>query len=410
MIPRQASRRLGEALDDTPVVLVQGPRQCGKSTLAETVAAERGMRRVTLDDPLALDAALRNPTEFLAANGPALLVDEVQRAPDLFLAIKRAVDRDRRPGRFLLTGSANVLLLPKIADSLAGRMEIVPLWPFSEAEIEGTDGDLVESLFSVGPLAAPPTPPNLDERLLRGGFPEPVSRSGPSRRQAWFAAYAKTLVERDVRDLANIEGLNALPRLLRLIAARSGETLNLSSLSRETGVPHTTLTRYVSLLEAAFLIVQVPPFSFDGGQRLIKTPRAYLSDSGLLGHFLGADPRRLAQDEPLRARLLGTFVAMTLRKALDASDTGAALHHLRTVKTHEVEFVLEHPDGRMVGLTVVPVAHPAPRDLRGLEFLRELAGDRFHRGVLLHLGEAATSVAPGIAALPIGSLWTPPAV
>lgn len=410
MIPRLAARRVRDALSDTPVVLLQGPRQCGKSTLAEAIAVERGMRRVTLDDPLALDAALRNPTEFLVANGPNLMVDEVQRAPDLFLAIKRAVDADRRPGRFLLTGSANVLLLPKVSDSLAGRMEIVPLWPFSEDEVERVEADPIEALFGEEPVPWTPGPNEIEDRLLRGGFPEPVARSGPSRRQAWFAAYAKTLVERDVRDLANIEGLSSLPRLLRLVAARSGETLNLSSLSRETGVPHTTLTRYIALLEAAFLIVQVPPFSFDGAQRLIKTPRAYLSDTGLLGHFLGADPKRLAGDEALRARLLSTFVAMALRKALDASDQGVALYHLRTVKTHEVEFVLEHPDGRLVGLSATPVSHPAPRDVRGLEFLRELAGERFHRGAVLHLGDTATHVAPRLSALPMSALWARPAV
>lgn len=401
-----AARRVRDALGDTPVVLLQGPRQCGKSTLAEAIAAERAMRRVTLDDPVALDAAIRNPAEFVAANGPCLMVDEVQRAPGLFLAIKREVDRDRRPGRFLLTGSANVLLLPAVADSLAGRMEIVPLWPFAESEIERAEGDIFRRLFDDRPMPEPAAPTVIEERLLRGGFPEPVARSGFARRQAWFAAYAKTLVERDVRDLANIEGLSALPRLLRLVAARSGETMNLSSLSRETGVPHTTLTRYVALLEAAFLVCQIPPYSHDGGQRLIKTPRAYVTDCGLLGHLLGADAKRLSEDEGIRARFLSTFVAMTLRKALDASDVGATFFHLRTVKTHEVEFVLEHPDGRLVGLGAVPVAHPAPRDLRGLEFLRELTGSRFHRGVLLHLGETTTPVAPDLTTLPLSALWS----
>lgn len=394
------------ALEDTPVVLVHGPRQVGKSTLAQRVSERSGRRTaVTLDDPEPLALAKQNPGEFLHAFPPPVTIDEVQRAPELFLPIKAWIDRKREPGSFLLTGSANVLLLPKMADSLAGRMEVVDLFPLAQAEIEGAVSNLVDRLFDAefhpGDLKGKPDA--LPTRLITGGFPEPVTRK-PNRRQAWFQAYLRTILDRDVRDLANIEGLTQLPRLLGLLAARSGQTLNVSGLSRDTGIAHTTLTRYLDLLRALFLLQLVPAWSIEADARFTKTPKAYLVDSGLMCHLERFDERALT-DRDRFGRVLENFVATELARLIDRSETRPFLTHLRTVKLKEVDFVLDAQSHGVVGIEVSPNRSVHPDDFQGLRFLSELAGDRFRRGILLYAGEEVRPVGKDLWALPVEALW-----
>lgn len=390
-----------EALEDTPVVLVHGPRQAGKSTLVRTLGAETGRNLVTLDDAAPLDLARRRPEEFLHAYPAPLSIDEVQRAPELFRALKAAVDRDRRPGMFLLTGSANVLALPRLADSLAGRMEVVDLPPLSAAEIAGIESTLITRLFDGERPAAIGDPASLPARLAAGGFPEPLTRKA-ARRGAWFESYLRTMLERDVRDLANVEGLAQLPRLLTKIAAQAGATQNLTGLSRETGIPATTLTRYVDLLRAVFLVFPVPAWSADGeGVRLARTPKVHLVDSGLQAHLLRLDERALAAPEAMDP-VLRTFVAGELRKALP---TGISLAHLRSARSHEVEFVLDGGAAGVVGIDVSPYRTVAPEDARALRFFAELAGDRFRAGVILHPGDAVVPLGDRLWAVPVDALW-----
>ncbi|MCH8980284.1 MAG: ATP-binding protein, partial [Armatimonadetes bacterium] len=349
MYRRLAEARVADAIEDTPVVVVQGPRQCGKSTLVQQFCVG-DVPYITLDDGLSLDAATRNPDAFIARfRGPAVL-DEVQRAPGLFRAIKKSVDQNRTPGRFLLTGSSNVLLLPKLSESLAGRMEIVPLWPLAQSEIESSEGSFLDWAFSheQGPCDAPET--DLTDRILAGGFPEPLGRQTFARKAAWFESYLKTIAERDVRDLADIEGLTAMPRLLRVMAHHTGETVNVSRLSRETGIPHTTLTRYLALLESVFLLCSLPAWESDSGVRTIKSSKLHFSDPGLLAHLLGADIERLELDQGLIRRLLESFVAMELVRLADAHERSYRVLHFRSVRQWSVPVVIQAPDGRIVGI------------------------------------------------------------
>lgn len=406
MIQRRADQAVREALEDTPVVLVHGPRQAGKSTLVRTISEDQGRTMVTLDDPAPLDLALRRPEEFLKTYPSPLTIDEVQRAPSLFRALKAAVDRDRRPGMVLMTGSANVLAVPRLADSLAGRMEVIDLPPLSAAEIEGSGGNLVDRLLDEGALGTVEgDPASLAVRLASGGFPEPRTRRA-ARRSAWFEAYLRTMLERDVRDLANVEGLAQLPRLLTRIAARSGATQNLTGLSRETGIPATTLTRYVELLRAVFLVFPVPAWSSDGeGVRLARTPKVHLVDSGLQAHLLRLDERSLMHPDSLDP-VLRTFVAGELRKLCSFSPNRPALAHLRSARNHEVEFVVDGGPAGIVGIDVLPNPVIVPDDARGLRFLAELAGGRFRAGVILHPGERTVPLGERLWAAPVDALWS----
>jgi predicted AAA+ superfamily ATPase len=400
-------RAVSEALADTPVVLVHGPRQAGKSTLARTAAeAIGGYRFLNLDDAAPRALATEDPTFFIESLNAPVLIDEVQRVPEIFLPIKSSVDRDRRPGRFLLTGSSNVLALPKLADSLAGRMAIVDLLPFSQAEIESHESGLLDGLFAEGPLAFDGDgAKDLMSRIVKGGFPEASLRTAASRREAWFESYIRTLLDRDVRDLANIEGLTQLPRVLRLLASRAGSTLNVASLSRDTGIPNTSLHRYLDLLKAVFLVHHVPVWSNNRGARLTKAPKSYLVDTGLLCFLDNCDQAAMEGDRNRLGPVMENFVALELLKLASVHPRRPVLHHLRTVKQLEVDFVLEGRGGDVVGIEVKAASTVRPEDADGLKFLKELAGEDFRRGVVLYTGRETLPLARDIWALPIDALW-----
>jgi uncharacterized protein len=392
VVRRFAAQRLDDALQDTPVVIVQGPRQCGKTTLVRDLPGEY----VTLDDSLALETATTRPEAFLKAYPDRLILDEAQRAPGLFRPLKGVVDRDRRPGRFVLTGSSNVLLLPKVSESLAGRMEVVPLWPLAQAEIEGAGGGFVPWLFSGNAVPAlPPTGPWPD-RVFRGGFPEPLGRKTESRRKQWVQQYLKALVERDIRDLARIEGLAAIPRLLRALAGGTAEPTNVSGLSRATGLPNTTLTRYLALLEATFLVRSVPAWSPDGQTLATRTSKLVFVD-GAVHHELA--PHLSPADA------LENFVTMELVKLLEAGRGEANLFHFRSIRRFRVPIVLEAEDGGLAAVAVSAEETLSGDDMEGLRFFRELAGKAWRRGVVLYAGDETVKVEPDITAVPLGALW-----
>ncbi len=406
---RNALPAVDAALGDTPVVLLHGARQVGKTTLARQIAARRPRRAyATLDDGAELSAALADPEGFVRGLAGPVVLDEIQRAPELFRAIKASVDRDRAVGRFLLTGSANVMLLPRLSESLAGRIEIVTLWPFSQGEIEGHVERFIDQAFAAGRPdwagAAPRSRPLL-ERVLRGGFPEPIERPDANRRNAWYAAYIDTTLRRDVRDLANIEGLSDLPRLLALLASRMGGLLNYSDLSRGLAIPQTTLKRYFTLLEATFLAMTVPAWSNNRGLRLTKSPKLLIADTGLAAHLVGADLRRLRDDGALRGAMLENFVAMELIKQRTWSKTKPEIHHFRTSSGQEVDIVLEDRAGRVVGIEVKSATTIGTDDFRGLRALREAAGTKFLRGIVLHDGSRTVQFDDRLLSAPIAALW-----
>ena len=403
MIDRWAKKAVQDALSDTPVVLIHGPRQSGKSTLAESVG--EGRTFVTLDDPEPLALAKSHPAEFLKTYRPPVTIDEIQRAPELFLAIKSFVDRNRQPGLFLLNGSANVMMLPKLADSLAGRMEIIDLHPLAQGELNERTSTLVDRLFeSESTFDVTAGDDSLIERILSGGFPEPALRA-PARRSPWFRSYVRTVLERDVRDLANIDGLIQLPRLLSLLAARTGSTLNVTALARDLSIPPTTLTRYLDLFKALFLIQSVPAWSLEEGARFAKSPKTYLVDTGLLCHLTLTDRKALMNNADSFGPILENFVANELAKHIGVSELRPWLLHLRTVRMKEVDFVLEAADGRIVGINVRATQTTKPEDADGLMWLQEIVGDRFVQGVVLHLGDAVRPIRPNICAVPIQVLW-----
>ena len=412
-IERAITPRLLAALGDTPAVMLVGPRQAGKSTLVQGLAAgPHPARYLSLDDLGTLEAAHRDPVGLIEGAGDSLVIDEIQRAPELLLPIKAAIDRDRRPGRFILTGSAQVMLLPKVSESLAGRVEVHTLWPFSQAEIEGAAGGIVELLLddSPQPVGAPATGRgDLIERIVRGGFPEAVGR-GPDRREDWLDAYLTAIVQRDLRDLANIERLAEVPAVLASLASRVRAPLNKTEVSSSVGIPRTSLDRYLTLLEHVFLVRRLPAWHSNRIKQITKAPKLLVSDSALLTHLLRTDPQRLAEDESLLGVVLECFVGMELAKQLSASKLRASLLHMRTARGAEVDFVLEGADGRVAGVEVKASATVRARDFKHLATLRDrLGGERFLRGVVLYPGEERLPFGERLEAWPLSTLWSPSA-
>ena len=409
MFVRHLDEVVRRALRDMPVVLLNGARQTGKTTLVRSIGeGGPGMRYVTLDDAATLAAAETDPVGFVEGLGERVIIDEVQKAPELFPALKVAVDRRRSPGRFLLTGSADVLTLPSLSESLAGRMAPRVLWPLSQGEIGSAEELFIGAMFARNPprpIDSGSDRADIVRRALHGGFPD-VFRRSEARRRDWYDAYVTTILQRDVRDLAEIERLSAMPRILSLLAARASGLLNTADLSRTTSVPNTTMQRYLALLEHTFLLRLLPAWSSNRSTRVIKTPKVMLVDTGLLANLAGISAARLRREPGLAGPLLENFVAVELWKQLGWSGVRAELFHFRTHGGLEVDLVLEADDGRIVGIEVKAAATITRRDLAGLEALRDAAGTRFHRGVVLYTGPEPLPFGPKMFALPIASLWT----
>lgn len=409
MFIRNITPKIIEALTDTPVVMLNGARQTGKSTLAKSLISEKHIDRyVTLDDASVLAAAKHDPAGFISGLGESTVIDEIQRAPELFVAIKADVDRNRTPGRYLLTGSANVLLLPRLSESLAGRMEIFTLWPLSQGEFDGISEKFIDILFSerlpVADWLSADTKTNVIERAIRGGYPEAAARSSESRRRAWFGSYITTILQRDVRDIANIDGLTAMPRLLSMLATRSPSLFNYAELSRSTGIPQSTLKRYMALFEMIFLLDHLPAWYSNLGKRVVKTAKLVMNDAGLLTTLLAVDAVRL-ENTPLCGAVIENFVIMELKKQISWSDTRPAILHYRTQTGQEVDVVLEDPAGRIVGNEIKSAKSVGGQDFRGLQSLAEAAGKNFLRGIVLYSGSEMVAFGSNLLAMPIDSLW-----
>ncbi len=407
MIKRNIERTIHSAMADTPVVLLNGARQTGKTTLARAMAEQTGAEYFTLDDAATLALAASDPTGFIRnLQGPVVL-DEIQKVPDLFPAIKVSVDKNRRPGRFLLTGSANVLTLPRLSESLAGRMEVIPLFPFSMGELAGTRERFVTRLLdgTIADTKLTASTENLAARMTRGGYPEAVQRNTEDRRSAWFASYISTILQRDVRDLARVDALHQLPNLLKLLATRTAGLTNLADVGRDAGLPHTTLTRYLALLETVFLVHRLPAWSPHVGKRLVKAPKLHLLDTGLACHLIGANTRRLNDDRALLGRMLETFVVGELRKQLSWAAPHTALYHFRTAGGSEVDVVLEQADGSVVGVEVKGSATVTASDFVALQVLRDQLKKRFHAGIVLYAGDHLVPFGEKLWLVPTQALW-----
>jgi len=406
MYKRFAEDRAQEALTDTPVVLIVGPRRAGKTTLVRNMgAADRTY--VTLDDQTVLEAARTDPAGFVRDLDRAT-IDEIQRAPELMLAIKKAVDEDYRPGRFLLTGSANVLTLPRVADSLAGRMEILRMLPLSRSEIDGVTPDFLERVFDGKPKPVPGAivGDDLVRLVLPGGFPEAIARDSERRRQDWARAYLTSVLTRDLGDIADIKKLTELPKFVRLLAEHSGQLVNYSQFGSGIDVSHKTGQRYVGLLEQVFLVLTLQPWYTNALKRVAKTAKLHFLDTGLLAAARGLTFDRIKADRGLFGALLESFVFSEVLKLMMASKMRLIPHHFRDHQMREVDMVLERDDGMIVGIETRASATVRSGDFAGLRTLSEACGERFAFGVVLHDGTDVVPFGDRLAAAPISGLWS----
>jgi predicted AAA+ superfamily ATPase len=408
LFPRNDRRLVIEALADTRVVLVLGARQVGKSTLARQIAAEAGLTQtVNLDERGPREAALSDPEGFVAGLRRPVLIDEVQRGgADLLLAIKSVVDEDLSPGQFLLTGSANLLRSRKILDALTGRVEIIELSPLAQAEIEGGKANFVDALFSgtPPPIAGAPKGRNaLRERIVAGGYPEARLRSG-RRRTRWFDSYLRATLEKDLEDIADAYKLQEMPRLLRLLASQAANLFVPANLSNSLALDHRTVDRYVGLLEAIFLAKRIPAWRPGLGQREVQHPKAYIVDSGLLLHLLGANEERLLTDERITGRALENFVAMEVIRHVGWSEEAPRVHHYRRGRD-EIDLVLENRAGDIGAVEVKASASISKSDWRAMAKLRDSRGAGFRCGVLLYAGADTVPLGDRLFAVPLSGLW-----
>ena len=397
------------ALADTPVVVLNGARQVGKTTLTRLLSYPGTTEFATLDDPVTRAAARQDPRAFVRRRADTFVIDEVQLEPSIFRTIKAEVDRDRRPGRFLLTGSSRLLSAPDMAESLVGRTEAIELWPFSQGELEGRRDQFIDRCFAepsslirsgVGSRS------EAIERICRGGFPDVVGRN-ESRRGAWFESYVTTTVAKVVRELADVERSAEIPTLLRLCAARTGTELNSAEISNQLGFPARTGAAYLARLNTAFLVQTLPAWSTNLSAKVVRRPKLNVIDTGLAAHMIGSTPSRLTGiGDVALGQLLETFVANELRNQVTWSTERVSLWHFRDRGGAEVDIVIEHPDGTVVGIEVKATSTPTTSDFGGLRFLESRLGPRFRFGAVLCLAAEATPFGPRLAALPVERLWS----
>lgn len=405
LYPRRLESRIAEAMADTPVVLLAGPRQAGKTTLVRQMSGA-GMRYLTLDDELTLMSARDDPVGMIRSLDRAV-IDEIQRAPQLLLAIKKSVDEDRRPGRFLLTGSANLMAVPKVADSLAGRMETLLLLPLSQGEIEGQTANWLDRVFA-GQIPTPKTLANgnnLVEKVLKGGYPEVIARATARRRNAWARQYIDAIIQRDMRDISGIEKLDQLPRFLRALAQTAGQMCNYTQLGGQVGLDSKTTSKYISVFEQMYLLKRVDVWARNRLNRVVKTPKLQFLDSGLLATLLELTSDEVQQNRTRFGNVLETFVFSELLKATTTAENEYALMYYRDADKVEVDVVIENAVGQLVGVEVKATATVKESDLRGLRKLSTLAGVKFKMGVLLYDGDETMPLGNDIWAAPISSLW-----
>lgn len=407
---RFAEPVLRESLAYSPVVLLHGPRQCGKSTLARMFGDQAGYTYLSFDNELVREAAQSDPMAFVDDLPERVIIDEVQRVPSLFTSLKYAVDRDRKPGRFLLTGSRNVLLVPKLSDSLAGRMAILRLHPFAQCELVGVAADFLSRLFAADfPMSqVQRLKTELASRVAGGGYPPALVRPEGRIRNVWYRDYITTLVQRDIREIAHIRSLDVMPSLVRLAAARTAKLFNVSELASAFQLTRPTIAEYLALLENIFLVERLQPWYTNHTSRLIKTPKLHIGDTGLACALLGLSSVRLNEDRTQLGPLLETFVYQELRRLASWHDEHHDFFHFRHKDGAEVDIVIERGANQIAGIEVKAAATVTAADFKGLNKLKEACGDRFVAGVVLYDGEWSVRFGQNLYALPLRWLWDNP--
>ena len=403
---RFVTNRVQDALLDTPVILIHGPRQCGKTTLAQHAAPQHAY--VTFDDQAVLEAARFDPVGFVKRLPEYVILDEVQHVPELFRALKMSVDQNRKPGRFVLTGSANVLLLPSLSDSLAGRMEIINLLPLARAETrEFQAPTLLELLISdrLGDLKeTTETNDSLPKQIVEGGFPEPLSRDSFSRKRRWHESYIQTLVQRDIQQISNIQKLDRVPMLLTALANQSAQLLNISSLSRNLGIDRITLNQYLALLKQIFLVDILPPWFSNRTKRLVKTPKVHLVDTGLSSYLLGVDANALEADRNLLGHLAENYVYTELKKHATGLETGIKFYHYRDQSKKEIDLIIETYSGNLLAIEIKTASTVGASDFKILREFKDVYSDKFTVGIVMYEGEHILPFGEGMYAIPFNCL------
>jgi predicted AAA+ superfamily ATPase len=405
MYPRFAKARVEEALSDTRVVLISGPRQSGKTTLATDIASDK-TPFLTLDDANVLRSAIDDPVGFVRGLDRAV-IEEIQRAPDLLLAIKNLVDDDKTPGRFLLTGSANLMTIPKVADSLAGRMEVVRLLPLSQAEILGTKSEFIDRAFA----REKPTAEHmivgdeLVENVLSGGYPEALGRTRWSRKQDWYHGYLDAIVQRDVRDVAQIERLAIMPKLMSVLAEHSGQLVNYTGIGAGLDLNHVTTQKYVSVFESLYLVHTLQPWFTNRLKRLTKSPKLHFYDAGLLAAMRDVSPDVVQKDKTSFGAILETFVFSELRKIATWSEQRCTFSHFRDKDKNEVDIVLENRRGEVVGIEVKSSATVSAADFSGMRKLADASGKKVVQGTVLYDHDQVVPFGENMFAAPLSCLW-----
>jgi len=410
-INRHLKADIQKSLQFFPVVLINGARQSGKSTIANELINEGILSDyITLDNPSVLGNLLSSPVAFLDNLPKGTVLDEIQRAAEMFTSIKYVVDKDKVNGRFLLTGSANILLLPKLSDSLAGRIAIHTIKPLSQGEIEGKKEDFVDWLFSEDfewfKVTKTLSNTELQAKIAKGSYPQPVVQNYPEDLQKeWYENYLNTLLIRDVKDLANIEQLGLMPQLLKLLASRTSGLLNYSDLSRTLDLPQTTLKRYLNLLQSLYLVDLLPPWYINFGKRLIKSPKIHLSDTGFSLHLTNQSLQNLQQNRTLFGQMLESFIYLELQKQIGWSKTKPDIYHYRTQTGEEIDFVLEARNSKLVAIEVKASSSFDVKDLQAIREFQKNVGDKFHRGIIFHTGQEVHRIDEKLYVLPTQTLW-----
>ena len=405
---RHVESRLRETLEDSPVVLIQGPRQCGKTTLARMVGKTEGYHYISFDDEDTRAAAEADLMGFVKTLPERVILDEVQKVPEIFSSIKLVVDRDRTPGRFILTGSVSVLHVRGITDSLAGRMDIIRLHPFSQSELKGTTPGFPDALFSsefnIWRDRSDSQETVIMDKVAAGGYPVALQRSG-ERRADWYRKYIEILVERDSRDIAAIRSPEILSRLLALAAAQTASLLSVNGLSSSFKLSRNTVHDYLFLLEKMFLLEKLPAWHRNHLKRLVKTPKLHITDTGIACALMRMNAAALSANRPFYGHLLETWVLQELRRQLSGHGEPHVFSHYREKDGAEVDIVIERGASALAGVEVKASATVRDSDFRGLRRLKAAAGDRFSCGVVLYNGERSLRFGEGLYAVPLQSLW-----
>jgi uncharacterized protein len=405
MYPRFLETPIREALKDTRVVALAGPRQSGKSTLARSIAGA-GATYLSLDEAINFKAASDDPTGFIRRTHGLTVIDEIQRVPELMLAIKLAVDEDPAPGRFLITGSADIRTIPSIQDSLAGRIQVFELLPLSRDEVGGSRSTFLTDVFAGrAPQGGALEPEELQRLVAIGGFPEAITRTNRARRLDWFEAYAQALIEQDVADIAHLDRHRDMPRLVELLAQHCGEMVNLTQLGAQLSMDRKTVDRHVGVLEQMFLVRRVRPWFRNELKRLAKAPKLHFLDSGLAAAMRRLEPETLGPDRVSLGPIVETFVFSELSKQASWSEDRVSIHHYRDHDGGEIDFILENWGRKVVAIEVKAGATVRPEAFTPMRKLAEVLKDKFALGVVLYDGRQRLQYGDNLWAAPISSLW-----